>query len=61
MGRDTDNSEFKRRAQEAGMTDRIHFLGHRDDVLNVLAMSDAYVLPTIGSEGLGIPETFRNL
>jgi len=40
--------------QQAAMIaqDSIHFLGHRSDVANILRSMDAYVQPSIGSEGM---------
>jgi glycosyltransferase involved in cell wall biosynthesis len=37
---------FRKVAEDAGVTSRVHFLGRRRDVPRVLAASDAFVLPT---------------
>lgn len=38
-------------AQELGLGERVHFLGHRDDVFELLAAMDVFVLPSV-SEGM---------
>lgn len=43
--------ELNRQAAESGLTERIHFLGNRDDVPDLLAASDLFVLPSLW-EGL---------
>jgi len=46
-------SEMKRRAQEYGLTDRVHFAGLRSDVPDLLRASDAFLFPSL-HEGLGL-------
>jgi glycosyltransferase involved in cell wall biosynthesis len=38
---------LKHLASQLGVSDRIHFLGHRDDVQEILAASDAFLLPSL--------------
>jgi len=44
--------ELKARARQAGVEPRMHFTGWRDDVPDVLALADVFVLPS-ESEGFG--------
>jgi len=44
---------LRRQAHDAGLGDRVHFLGHLDDVRPVLAALDVFVLPSL-QEGLGV-------
>lgn len=48
-GRETDR--LKQFAAEHGLGGRVHFLGHRADVPDILAAADAWVMPSL-SEGL---------
>ncbi|NRA36994.1 MAG: glycosyltransferase [Planctomycetes bacterium] len=43
---------LKQRAQELSMSDRVHFLGFRDDVPSLMKAADIFVVPSL-SEGLG--------
>lgn len=43
---------IQRQAAEAGLGDSVHFLGRRDDIPGLLKAMDAFVLPSIGSEGM---------
>jgi glycosyltransferase involved in cell wall biosynthesis len=45
--------DLKSQAREAGLADNIHFLGLRDDVPDVLAAADLFVLPSLW-EGLSV-------
>jgi glycosyltransferase involved in cell wall biosynthesis len=40
------------RARGLGLTERVHFLGHREDVADILAACDVVVLPSIMGEGV---------
>lgn len=40
------------RAQHAGIAERVHFLGHREDIDACLAGMDCFVLPSL-NEGMG--------
>jgi len=42
---------LNRRAQELGLSDRVHLLGLRSDIPDLLAAADVFVLPSV-SEGL---------
>ncbi|MHC4565339.1 MAG: glycosyltransferase [Planctomycetota bacterium] len=44
--------EIQQQAVEASLDDSVHFLGRRDDVPELLRAMDAFVLPSIGSEGM---------
>jgi glycosyltransferase involved in cell wall biosynthesis len=44
---------LERLAHELGVSDRVSFLGHRDDIADLLAASDVFVLPSL-YEGLPI-------
>jgi len=46
------SSEVRDLVKASGAADRLHLFDHRDDVLNVVAASDATVLPAIKREGL---------
>jgi glycosyltransferase involved in cell wall biosynthesis len=46
-----DRDDLAARAQELGVADRVDFLGHRNDVAQLLACSDVVVLPSL-YEGL---------
>lgn len=51
VGRGADEPALRAQAHAAGVGDHIHFLGHRNDVENVLAHADVSVLPSL-IEGL---------
>lgn len=52
-GRDGQTTRRLREIHEMhGLGDRVRFLGHRDDVAEILAAADLFVFPSI-SEGLG--------
>ncbi|WP_447972458.1 glycosyltransferase family 4 protein [Nitrospira sp. Kam-Ns4a] len=44
--------ELERLVERLGLRDRVHFLGHRDDVPACLAAMDLFVLPSL-NEGMG--------
>ena len=54
------SEELRKRAGELEVEDRVLFLGHRDDVREVIAVSDVLVVPSIvddrgtGKEGFGL-------
>lgn len=50
-GRGEQESTLRSMAQEAGIADRVHLLGFRDDIPDLLAASDIFALPS-RSEGL---------
>lgn len=50
-GRGRKKPILEERARELGLADRVQFLGHRDDVPNLLAAADIFVMPSL-REGL---------
>jgi glycosyltransferase involved in cell wall biosynthesis len=48
-----DRSALESRARECGVEDRVVFLGHRDDIPELLAACDLFVLPSL-FEGLPV-------
>lgn len=52
VGRDMDTPDNLTLAKESGMENRIHFLGYRNDVPELLATSDMQLQPSISGEGL---------
>ncbi|EKO3496509.1 glycosyltransferase family 4 protein [Vibrio fluvialis] len=52
VGRDMDTEQNLKLAEASGMRDRIHFLGYRKDVPELLAASQVQVQPSISGEGL---------
>lgn len=52
VGRDMDTEENIKLAKESGMEERIHFLGYRKDVPELLAACDMQLQPSISGEGL---------
>jgi glycosyltransferase involved in cell wall biosynthesis len=44
-------SGLENQIQEGGLVDRVHLLGHREDVADLLAICDVFILPSL-SEGL---------
>lgn len=52
IGRDMDTDANLALANASGMKDRIHFLGYRKDVPEILATSDIQVQPSVSGEGL---------
>jgi len=52
VGRDMDTEQNLQLAEKSGMGERIHFLGYRNDVPELLAASQVQVQPSISGEGL---------
>jgi glycosyltransferase involved in cell wall biosynthesis len=50
-GEGVERPTLERLARERGVVDRVHLLGHRKDVADVLAASDIFVMPSLW-EGL---------
>jgi UDP-glucose:(heptosyl)LPS alpha-1,3-glucosyltransferase len=58
-GRDRDLARFVRRAQEAGVGERVRFLGGRDDMRPPYAAADCLVLPSLYDPfGIALLEAF---
>ncbi len=53
VGQGSEEVELKKKAKDLGLSDRIHFLGIRNDIPDILACSDCFVLASRW-EGLGI-------
>lgn len=51
-GNDMNTPEFKKLIEESPMRDRIHLLGHRKDILEVVKSADAFVLASIKGEAI---------
>lgn len=51
-GRDMDTPAFKKLIDESPMRDRIHILGHRKDILEVVKAADVFVLASITGEAI---------
>ncbi len=52
VGRDMDTPENRRILAKGTYADNVHFMGYREDVLNLVAASDLFVLPSIYGEGI---------
>ncbi|MBN2893759.1 MAG: glycosyltransferase family 4 protein [Bacteroidales bacterium] len=52
VGRDMDTKENLKIVEQGGVKDKIHFMGFRKDALNIVAGSDAFVLPSIFGESI---------
>lgn len=52
IGRDMDTKANMMLAKSSGMENRIHFLGYRNDVPDILATSDMQIQPSVSGEGL---------
>lgn len=52
VGRDMDTEQNLKLAASSGMQERIHFLGYRKDVPNLLASCDMQIQPSVSGEGL---------
>ncbi len=50
-GRGEEESSLRARASAAGIASRVHLLGFRDDIPDILAAGDIFVMPSL-SEGL---------
>jgi glycosyltransferase involved in cell wall biosynthesis len=46
-GRGREKPEFQRVVRELGIADRVHLLGHRDDVPDLLAAADVFAMPSL--------------
>lgn len=51
-GRDMDSDENLKILKQHGYEDRVHFLGFRKDVLNIVAASDVFVLSSLFGESI---------
>jgi L-malate glycosyltransferase len=51
-GRDMDKPLFKKLIDESPMRERIHVLGHRKDILEVVKAADVFVLASIKGEAI---------
>ena len=51
IGKGYLEQEIKKKVQESNFKNNVHFLGYREDVLDILANSDVFVLPSL-VEGL---------
>jgi L-malate glycosyltransferase len=51
-GRDMDTPEFNKLIAESPMRERIHILGHRKDILEVVKAADVFVLASIKGEAI---------
>ena len=51
-GDEPDIAALKRQAERLGVAASVRFLGHREDVPEILAASDVCVLPSSGNEGV---------
>ena len=52
VGDGPQRNNLVRRAQELGLSHRIHFVGNRDDPERWLQLMDLFVLPSYGDEGV---------
>lgn len=52
VGRDMQTEQHLALAEQSGMSERIHFLGYRSDVPELLASSSVQIQPSINGEGL---------
>jgi len=52
IGENMGKEKIKRAYEASDNTDKIHFLGYRQDSINIVASCDAFVLPSIGGESL---------
>lgn len=61
-GRGTDCEQFRALVADSPMSDRVHLLGPREDVVEIMAASNLYVQPSISGEGLSkaVPEAMGN-
>ncbi len=52
VGEKMDRSPIPKLTKKSGKSDKIHFLGYREDVLNIVAACDSLINPSTGSEAL---------
>ncbi|MCC5916630.1 MAG: glycosyltransferase [Cryomorphaceae bacterium] len=52
IGNGFDQAVYQKLIESSGMKSRIHVLGYRKDALNIVAMSNVLVLPSLRSEAL---------
>lgn len=52
IGNDMDTKHNISILDKGGIKDKVHFLGYRSDVLNIVAGSDVFVLPSIKGESI---------
>lgn len=52
-GKGSEISKLKKMTEELNLEDKVHFLGYRDDIIDILYMSDIYVFPS-HREGLSV-------
>jgi glycosyltransferase involved in cell wall biosynthesis len=53
LGVGPDEGDLRDRTRSLGLTDSVHFLGHREDALNLMSGFDVYVQPSV-EEGFGL-------
>ena len=52
VGRDMDTKANLRTIEAGNFSDKVHFFGYRDDVLNLVVASNVFVLPSIYGESI---------
>jgi L-malate glycosyltransferase len=52
VGRNVDTKENLRIVKEGNYQDKVHFFGYREDVLNLVASSNIFVLPSLYGESI---------
>ena len=52
VGEGALKDELQRQVSKVGISQSVHFLGQRNDIPELLRAVDAFVLPSIGSEGM---------
>lgn len=46
--------ELSMEAEQQGVSDRLHFIGLRDDIYNVMSRADIVIVPSLVDEGFGL-------